>query len=309
MIGAIVGDIIGSYYEFKPYKGEDFPLFPEKSRFTDDTVMTLAVGLGIMQNYQNEEESREEIINNMQELGRKYYRAGYGMRFVQWLQRRSREPYNSFGNGSAMRVSSVAWAYQTLEDVEKFAKISAEVTHNHPEGIKGAQATAAAIFMARQGKSKEEIKDFIQNRYNYNLSRTIAEIRPAYRFDETCQGSVPEAIICFLESNSFEDAVRKAVSLGGDSDTQAAIAGSIAEAYYQGVPEDILKIALTKLDTDLLIILQSWQKWLKEEIAHSTLPFLPYKEEIAHSTLSFLPCKEEIAHSTLPFLPYYDIIE
>lgn len=271
--------------------------------------MTLAVGLGIMQNYQNEEESREEIINNMQELGRKYYRAGYGMRFVQWLQRRSRTPYNSFGNGSAMRVSSVAWAYQTLEDVEKFAKISAEVTHNHPEGIKGAQATAAAIFMARQGKSKEEIKNFIQNQYGYDLSRTIAEIRPAYRFDETCQGSVPEAIICFLESNSFEDAVRKAVSLGGDSDTQAAIAGSIAEAYYQGVPEDILKIALTKLDTDLLIILQSWQKWLKEEIAHSTLPFLPYKEEIAHSTLSFLPCKEEIAHSTLPFLPYYDIIE
>lgn len=280
MVGAIVGDIIGSYYEYRPYKGEDFPLFPEKSRFTDDTVMTLAVGLGIMQNYQNEEESREEIINNMQELGRKYYKAGYGMRFVGWLQRKSRVPYNSFGNGSAMRVSSVAWVYQTMEEVEKFAKISAEVTHNHPEGIKGAQATAAAIFMARQGKSKEEIKNFIQNQYAYNLSRTIAEIRPAYRFNETCQGSVPEAIICFLESNSFEDAVRKAVSLGGDSDTQAAIAGSIAEAYYQGIPEDILKIALTKLDTDLLIILQSWQKWLKEEIAPATSLFLPYYDTI-----------------------------
>lgn len=175
-----------------------------------------------------------------------------------------------------MRVSSVAWAYQTIEDVEKFAKISAEVTHNHPEGIKGAQATAAAIFMARQRKSKEEIKDFIQNRYGYDLSRTIAEIRPTYRFNETCQGSVSEAIICFLESSSFEDTVRKAVSLGGDSDTQAAIAGSIAEAYYQGVPDEILKVALTKLDTNLLIILQSWQKWLQQEIAPTTSLYLPY---------------------------------
>lgn len=276
MVGAIVGDIIGSYYEYRPYKGEDFPLFPEKSRFTDDTVMTLAVGLGIMQAYQNEEESREEIITNMQDMGRRYFKAGYGMRFVQWLQRRSRTPYNSFGNGSAMRVSSIGWAYQTLEEVEKYAKISAEVTHNHPEGIKGAQATAAAIFMARQGKNKEEIKDFIQKQYGYDLSRTIAEIRPTYRFNETCQGSVPEAIICFLESNSFEDAVRKAVSLGGDSDTQAAIAGSIAEAYYLGVPEDILKIALTKLDTTLLTILQSWQKWLEEEIAPTTSLYLLY---------------------------------
>ena len=214
----------------------------------------------------------------MQELGRFYYKAGYGMRFVQWLQRRSRVPYNSFGNGSAMRVSSVAWAYQTLEEVEKYAKISAEVTHNHPEGIKGAQAAAVAIFMARQGKSKEEIKNFIQNQYAYDLSRTVAEIRPTYRFNETCQGSVPEAIICFLESSSFEDSVRKAVSLGGDSDTQAAIAGSIAEAYYQGVPDEILKIALTKLDTGLLIILQSWQKWLKEEIAPTTSLYLPYYE-------------------------------
>lgn len=276
MVGAVVGDIIGSYYEFSPCKREDFPLFSEKSRFTDDTVMTLAVGLGIMQGYQNKEESHEEIINNMQELGRNYFKAGYGMRFVQWLQRRSRTPYHSFGNGSAMRGSSVAWAYQTLEEVEKFAKISAEVTHNHPEGIKGAQAAAASIFMAREGKSKKEIKDFIQNQYGYDVSRTIAEIRPTYRFDETCQGSVPQAIICFLESSSFEDAVRKAVSLGGDSDTQAAIAGSIAEAFYQGVPEHILKIALTKLDGILLNILQTWQKWLQEKIAPTTSLYLPY---------------------------------
>lgn len=276
MVGAVVGDIIGSYYEFSPCKGEDFPLFSDKSRFTDDTVMTLAVGLGIMQGCNNEEESREEIINNMHELGRAYFKAGYGMRFVGWLQRRSRTPYNSFGNGSAMRVSSVAFVYQTLEEVEKFAKISAEITHNHPEGIKGAQATAAAIFMARQKKSKEEIKDYIQSQYGYDLSRTIAEIRPAYRFNETCQGSVPESIICFLESSSFESAVRKAVSLGGDSDTQAAIAGSIAEAYYQGVPDDILKIALAKLDTPLFIILQNWQKWLKEEIAPAASLYLPH---------------------------------
>lgn len=219
MLGAIVGDIIGSYYEFRPYKKEYFPLFWEKCCFTDDTVMTLAVGLGVMHGYNDEQLSREAFIDNMHEIGSAYYKCGYGMRFVQWLLCKSREPYNSFGNGSAMRVSSVAWAYQTLEDVEKFAKISAEVTHNHPEGIKGAQATAAAIFMARQGKDKQEIKEVIQNRYGYDLSGTVTEIRKTYRFNETCQGSVPEAIICFLESRCFEDAVRKAVSLGGDSDT------------------------------------------------------------------------------------------
>lgn len=276
MVGAVVGDIIGSYYEFSPYKGEDFPLFSEKSRFTDDTVMTLAVELGIMQGCHNEDESREEIINNMHELGRAYVKAGYGMLFDGWLQRKSRVPYNSFGNGPAMRVSSVAWAYQTLEQVEKFAKISAKVTHNHPDGTKGAQAAAAAIFMARQGKSREEIKDFIEKQYNYDLSRTVEEIRPKYRFNETCQGSVPEAIICFLESENFEDTIRKAVSRGGDSDTQAAIAGSIAEAYYHGVPDDILKTALTKLDSTLLNILQIWQKWLQKEIAPTTSLYLPY---------------------------------
>lgn len=276
MLGAIVGDIIGSYYEFRPYKSEDFPLFLEKSRFTDDTVMTLAVGFGVMHGYNDEQLSREAFIDNMHEIGLAYSKCGYGMRFVQWLLRKSREPYNSFGNDSAMRVSSVAWAYQTLEDVEKFAKISAEVTHNYPEGIKGAQATAAAIFMAWQGKDKQEIKEVIQNRYGYDLSGTVTEIRKTYRFNETCQGSVPEAIICFLESRCFEDAVRKAVSLGGDSDTQAAIAGSIAEAYYRKIPRDIAEPALAKLDEPLRNILQIWQDWLQEKIAPSTALYVPY---------------------------------
>lgn len=275
MLGAIVGDIIGSYYEFRPYKKEDFPLFLEKSRFTDDTVMTLAVGLGVMRGYKDEQTSREAFIDNMHEIGYAYYRCGFGARFVQWLLRKSREPYNSFGNGSAMRVSSVAWAYQTLEDVEKFAKISAEVTHNHPEGIKGAQATAAAIFLARQGNTKQEIKEFIQKRFGYDLSRCVDEIRKTYRFNETCQGSVPEAIICFLESKNFEDAVRKAVSLGGDSDTQAAIAGSIAEAFYREIPNDILEPALAKLDGRLTHILHCLQDWLEEKIAPTTSLYMP----------------------------------
>lgn len=275
MLGAIVGDIIGSYYEFRPYKSEDFPLFLEKSRFTDDTVMTLAVGFGVMHGYNDEESSREAFIDNMHKIGSAYWRCGYGVRFVQWLLRKSREPYNSFGNGSAMRVSSVAWAYQTLEDVEKFAKISAEVTHNHPEGIKGAQATAAAIFMAREGNNKQEIKEFIQKRYGYDLSRSVEEIRKTYRFNETCQGSVPEAIICFLESINFEDAVRKAVSLGGDSDTQAAVAGSIAEAYYREIPRDIAETALAKLDGRLLHILQIWKDWLRETIVPATSLYVP----------------------------------
>ncbi len=275
MLGAIVGDIIGSYYEFRPWKSEDFPLFTEKSRFTDDTVMTLAVGFGVMHGYNDEESSRKAFIDNMHEIGSAYWRCGCGVRFVQWLLRKSREPYNSFGNGSVMRVSSVAWAYQTLEDVEKFAKICAEVTHNHPEGIKGAQATAAPIFMARQGNNKQEIKEFIQKRYGYELSRSVEEIRKTYRFNETCQGSVPEAIICFLESINFEDAVRKAVSLGGDSYTQAAIAGSIAEAYYREISHDIAETALVKLDEPLINILQIWQDWLQETIVPATSLYVP----------------------------------
>ena len=246
MIGAIVGDIVGSVYEWNNIKTKDFPLFSPECFFTDDTVMTLATAEGLMNGA-----SKEAFIKAMKRYGRLYPYAGYGGRFGNWLFSDDTSPYNSWGNGSAMRVSPVAWAFSTLSEVERYAEISAAVTHNHPEGIKGARATAAAIFLARTGASKEETKAYIEKQYRYDLDRTLDEIRPHYRFDESCQGTVPEAIIAFLESVSFEDALRNAVSLGGDSDTLAAITGSIAEAAY-GVSEDIKEKAMSILDDFLL---------------------------------------------------------
>jgi ADP-ribosylglycohydrolase len=246
MIGAIVGDIVGSVYEWNNIKTKDFPLFSPECFFTDDTVMTLATAEGLMNGA-----SKEAFIKAMKRYGRLYPYAGYGGRFGNWLFSDDTSPYNSWGNGSAMRVSPVAWAFSTLSEVERYAEISAAVTHNHPEGIKGARATAAAIFLARTGASKEETKAYIEKQYRYDLDRTLDEIRPHYRFDESCQGTVPEAIIAFLESVSFEDALRNAVSLGGDSDTLAAITGSIAEAAY-GVSEDIKERAMSILDDFLL---------------------------------------------------------
>lgn len=241
MYGAILGDIIGSPYEFTGgHKTKEFPLFAEESTYTDDTVMTLAVSEALMD--VSTDVSDEWILKHltiqMRYYGKKYPDAGYGHKFWNWLKTRYPKPYKSFGNGSAMRVSSVAWLYNDLETVRKMARLSAEVTHNHPEGIKGAEAVASAIHLARTGSIKAEIKAYIENNFAYNLSRTCDEIRPNYRFEGSCQNSVPEAIIAFLESNSFEDAIRTAVSLGGDTDTQAAIAGSIAEGYY-GVPEEL----------------------------------------------------------------------
>lgn len=264
MYGAIIGDIVGSPYEFTLYniKTTDFPLFSAKSRFTDDTVLTIAIADAIMQGYKDEEKTRELIIDNLHIYTRLFFSAGYGQRFVRWVANKCRAPYNSFGNGSAMRVSSVAWAYNSLEEVETYAKISAEVTHNHPEGIKGACAVASAIFMARKGASKEEIRDYIIKQYEYNLSRSLEEIRVNYIHVESCQESVPEAISAFLYSNDFEDCVRKAVSLGGDSDTIAAIAGSIAEAFYGTIPNEILEETYKRLDKDLLNALTSWNEWL-----------------------------------------------
>lgn len=256
MIGAIIGDIVGSVYEWNNIKTKDFPLFGKGCFFTDDSVMTIAVAEGIMKGG-----STEDFVTSMKKYGRMYPDAGYGGRFGGWLISEDVKPYNSWGNGSAMRVSPAAWAFDTLSEVEKCAEISAAVTHNHPEGIKGAQATAASIFLARKGKAKAEIKAYIESNYGYNLDRTVDEIRPGYRFNESCQKTVPEAIIAFLESVDFEDAVRNAISLGGDSDTLAAITGSIAEAAY-GVPEDIKEKALSFLDEGLLEVYKRFAEYL-----------------------------------------------
>lgn len=234
MTGAIAGDIIGSVYEFDNIKTTDFPLFTNESDFTDDTIMSIAVADWLL--------NGGDLAKVMQRYGRKYPypTGGYGGRFSGWLRAKDPQPYNSWGNGSAMRVSAVGWRFDSLEKTLEVAEESAAVTHNHPEGIKGAQATAAAIYLARIGKSKPEIKQYIESTFSYDLDRTCDEIRPNYHFDESCQGTVPEAIIAFLDSTDFEHAIRLAVSLGGDSDTLACITGGIAEAFY-GVPEDIQK--------------------------------------------------------------------
>ena len=254
MLGAIVGDIVGSIYEWRNIKTKDFPLFGKRCRFTDDTVMTMAVAEGLLNGGKS-----NDYIAAMKRLGKIYPNAGYGGYFRKWLFTNDTEPYNSWGNGSAMRVSPTGWFFGTLEETEAAAKISAAVTHNHPEGIKGAQATAAAIFLARNGKSKAEIKAHIEEKYGYDLSRTLDDIRPGYKFDVSCMGTVPEAIIAFLESTDFEDAIRNAISLGGDSDTLAAITGSIAEAEY-GVPKTIYDKAVSMIEGPLLDILNLWQE-------------------------------------------------
>jgi ADP-ribosylglycohydrolase len=254
MIGAIIGDIVGSVYEWNNIKTKDFQLFSPECFFTDDTVMTLAVAEGLMNGG-----SAGDFIQAMKKYGRMYPGAGYGGHFGIWLFSEDTHPYNSWGNGSAMRVSPVAWVFDSLSEVEKYAEVSAAVTHNHPEGIKGAQATAAAIFLARKGKSKDEIKVYIESKYGYDLSRTLDEIRPGYSFNESCQETVPEAIMAFLESTDFEDAIRNAISLGGDSDTLAAITGSIAEAAYN-IPKDIKGKALAILDECLLDVYKEFSE-------------------------------------------------
>ena len=270
MLGAIAGDIIGSPYEFNRnnIKTTDFPLFSKRSHFTDDTVMTFAVAQAVMRVIPvrgiipDKNAFTEAVIDSMHELGHAYPKAGYGSKFVLWLSKRERQPYGSCGNGSAMRVSPVAWAFDDLETVETFAALSAAVTHNHPEGVKGAQAVAGAVFLANAGNSKEKIRDYITERYGYDLSRTLDEIRPSYEFDATCPGSVPEAITAFLEGNDFEDTIRKAVSIGGDSDTIACIAGAVAEAFYNGVPEGIMRETFARLDDRLREIFSQWCDWI-----------------------------------------------
>ena len=263
MFGAILGDIIGSPYEFDLYniKTKEFPLFSEYSTFTDDSVMTLAVARGFMAAPEGADDDtlRRFIIAAMHDTGNRYPNAGYGGRFRVWLFRRLTEPYNSYGNGSAMRVSSAAWLYNSLDDVRRAARLSAEVTHNHPEGIKGAESTAAAIYMARTGSSKAVIKTYIESEFGYDLSRSCDEIRPAYKHKESCQETVPEAITAFLEGESFEDVIRTAVSLGGDCDTLTCIAGSIAEGFY-GVPGELQAECRSRLPADLRAILDEFCK-------------------------------------------------
>ena len=250
LCGAIAGDIIGSVYEFASFKETDFPLFRSSSTFTDDTVMTVANAEWLL--------TSDDLIGLMKGYGNLYPGRGYGGMFRNWLKEDEPEPYNSFGNGSAMRVSPIGWAFDTLEKTLEAAKQSAEVTHNHPEGIKGAQATAACIFLARTGKSKLEIKEYVENTFGYNLSRTCDEIRPTYNFNETCQGTVPESIIAFLDSTDFESAICLAISLGGDADTIGAITGGIAEAYYGDVPKYIKKEVLKRLPLKIIRVLQNF---------------------------------------------------
>ncbi len=259
MYGAILGDMIGSPYEFnRGNKSKDFPLFAAESEFTDDTVMTIAVAEALMKTGVDAKENviKKELIRSMKKWGKRYPYAGYGTRFVEWLVTPFPKPYGSYGNGSAMRVSSVAWLCKDLEQVRKVARMTAEVTHNHPEGIKGAEATASAIFLARTGADKQKIKQYIEEQFGYDLSRSCDEIRPAYYHVESCMETVPEAITAFLEGNDFEDVIRTAVSLGGDSDTLTAIAGSIAEGYY-GVPSELKKECYERVSIDIQEVLQS----------------------------------------------------
>ena len=246
MLGAIIGDIAGSRFEWDNIKSKEFALFTNRCRPTDDSVMTLAIAQALMNCEGDIERLGAEAVSCMQALGRKYPEAGYGGHFCRWLSSNHPLPYHSFGNGSAMRVSPCAWAAKSLEQAKAMAKAVTEVTHDHPEGLKGAEATAGAVYLALHGSSIPEIREYISEEY-YALDFTLDEIRADYSFDVSCQGSVPQAITAFLESESFEDAIRNAISIGGDSDTIAAIAGGIAGAFY-GVPETLRQQALRFLD-------------------------------------------------------------
>lgn len=249
MLGAIAGDMIGSPYEARPIKRRDFPLFGGRSRFTDDSVLTAAVARAILHG--------EEYRGALWSLGRRYPDAGYGASFIDWLANGDLRPYGSFGNGAAMRVSPVGFAFDDAETVLQKAERQAAISHDHPEGIKGAQAAALAVFPARTGADRERIRGELARRFGYDLDRSVDDIRPGYGFDVTCQGSVPEAIIAVLDADSYEDAVRNAVSLGGDADTPACIAGGIAEACY-GWPDEVGREARSRLSDELLEIVDGF---------------------------------------------------
>ena len=257
MLGAMIGDVVGSVYEWHNIKTEDFIFFKSDCFFTDDTVLTAATAKALMRGL--------NYVEVYQDFARRYPGRGYGGNFSHWINTENPQPYNSWGNGSAMRVSPVGFAFDTVEEVLAEAERSAAVTHNHPEGIKGAKAIALAIFLARQGFTQEDIRHEINDRFNYDLNRSLDEIRPGYRFDVSCQGSVPEAIIAFLGSTSYEDAIRKAISIGGDSDTIACITGGIAEAFYGGVPEDIAKQGRSFLPEEFLNIIDAFEECYRDK--------------------------------------------
>ena len=261
MIGAIFGDVAGSVYEFRNCRKKEFPLMSEHCTFTDDSVMTVAVAEALL-SYRREEDVslfRERLIDSMHKWGHAYPYAGYGGRFFHWLAGKSREPYNSYGNGSAMRVSPVGWYAESLQEALELARASAEVTHNHPEGIKGAEVTAGAVFLARAGATMEQIHTFVS--CYYDMDFTLDEIRPTYYFNETCQYTVPQAMEAFFESVSFEDCIRCGVSLGGDTDTICAICGAVAEAYY-GMTQEQRNMALDRLDPPLREVAENFYRTL-----------------------------------------------
>ena len=271
MYGALLGDMIGAPYEFdRGNKSKEFPLFCENSRFTDDSVMTIAVAEALLDSrFLDDDSIRAALIKSMRKWGKKYPDAGYGRKFLCWLREKDPQPYGSCGNGSAMRVSAAGWLFDTLEETREKARLTAEVTHDHPEGIKGAEATSSAIFLARTGRSKGEIRDYIVQEFGYDLSRTCDQIRPSYYHNESCQKTVPEAITAFLEGTDFEDVIRTAVSLGGDCDTLTCIAGSIAEAFY-GVPAILKAECRRRLPEDMAYILGRFD--ISRKYGHDDFP-------------------------------------
>jgi ADP-ribosylglycohydrolase len=252
MLGAIVGDVIGSVHEGAGTKTKDFPLFVPQSTFTDDSVLTVAVAEWIL--------SGQNLVDLLHTYTNAYPGRGYGGMFHRWASDHVREPYNSFGNGAAMRVSPVGFAFETMEEVLAWSERCTAVTHNHPEGIRGAQATAAAIYLARRGQDKDQIRSTLESQFGYDLSARLDQIRPTYDFDETCQGTVPQALAAFFESTSYEDAIRNAISLGGDADTLACITGGIAEAYYGGVPQDLVAPVRAMLDKRLVGVVDQFRE-------------------------------------------------
>ena len=257
MLGAIIGDIAGSRFEWNNIKTKEFEFFTQECTVTKDSIMSLAVAKALLESRKELDELRKITTSCLQEVGRPYHNCGYGGMFYEWMYSDAPQPYNSFGNGAAMRVSGCGYAAESLEEAVKLSCAVTEITHNHPEGIKGAEATAVALYMAKSGSNISEIRDYINMNY-YPMNFTLESIRENYRFDVTCQGTVPEAIMAFLESSDFEDAIRNAISIGGDSDTLAAITGGIAAAYY-GIPSGIRKQALTFLDKRLMKILNEFE--------------------------------------------------
>lgn len=264
MFGAICGDIVGAPYEFHPIKSKHFPLIVRGSHYTDDTVMTVAVAEGLLNSFgKSDEDIKKALIISMKKWGRLYPNASYGVRFFDWLFTDTTSPYGSYGNGSAMRVSSVGWLYNSLDETRHVARLTAEVTHNHPEGIKGAESTASAIFLARTGCTKAEIRKYIADEFNYDLSRTADEISPTYYHVESCQESVPEAFTAFLEGESFEDVLRTTVYIGGDCDTTGAIAGAVAEAFY-GIPDNIKRKCEALIPQDMLMVVRRFEAFVSQ---------------------------------------------